>query len=255
MRFGHKANDAPTFKKILENRKKEMTDYNLKTFGNVAIGIHGKELPKFASTSNLHDYWKLGNQYKDAPQYSSRIELTQTQKYWAKPDKMLIADVKEDPRPQDPFKEMHIPKTVKNDIVEKVNKLNHFKCEPKEIQERMGSAPMHSKWTENVHYFAQTRGAYEEDPNMRASLVRYEELPLPSSFSPNGVFEDPLKKMKAMSKPQTSEAKIGKPSTRIGRTVRKEQYRMPKENLISRVVSKKQFSSVETDMRKTVTLY
>jgi len=37
-----------TQKQIEEQRKKEMLDYNMKTFGKVAIGVHGKELPKFS---------------------------------------------------------------------------------------------------------------------------------------------------------------------------------------------------------------
>lgn len=193
-----KANDTKTYKKIVETRKNQMIDYNMKTFGNVSIGIHGKELPKYSSTANLKEYWKLGNKYKENPGYSSRIELEQTQKIWAKPDKLLISDGIEGSGPQDPFKEKYFPKSTKNEIAEKINKINHFVKEPGDETDGIGSGQMHSRWTENVHYFSQNRGAYEENPNMRESLVRYEALPLPSSFNPTGVFEDPLKKLRTM---------------------------------------------------------
>lgn len=35
-----------------------MLDYNMKTFGRVAIGVHGKELPKFQNDETTKEWWK-----------------------------------------------------------------------------------------------------------------------------------------------------------------------------------------------------
>ena len=174
-----------------------MIDYNMKTFGNVAIGIHGKELPKFSQTQNMKEYWKLAQTYKDNPTVTSRLELRQTHKYWAKPDEMLLSNVREEAAPVDPFQVTHCPKEAKRDVCQKVNELNNFQHEAEELGPGNISGAGHSRWTEVVHHFAPKRGAYEEDPNMRESLQRYEQEPLPSSFSPTGVFQDPLNKMRS----------------------------------------------------------
>jgi hypothetical protein len=37
---------------MVEERKKEMHEYNVKVFGKVSIGVHGKELPKYAEETD-----------------------------------------------------------------------------------------------------------------------------------------------------------------------------------------------------------
>ncbi len=189
--------DRKTHRQVAEQRRKDMVDYNMRTFGNISIGIHGKELPKFAKTQDLKEYWKLANTYRENPGRTSGVELRQTQKYWAQPDQMLLSDVRTDPAPPDPFKMTHVPRTAKKDIAEKVNNINNFGTEPVESVSEAMASTMHARWTEVVHYFAKKRGAYEEDPSQRQSLVRYEQLPLPSSFSANGVFQDPLNRLRS----------------------------------------------------------
>ncbi len=174
-----------------------MIEYNMKTFGNVAIGIHGKELPKFSQTQNLQEYWKQAKDYADNPGVSSRLELKQSHKYWAKPDQLLISSVHENMGPVDPFKVTHCPKEAKHEICQKVNEINCFKHEAQELAPGPATGSGHTRWTEVVHHFAPKRGAYEEDPNMRQSLLRYEQESLPSSFSPSGIFQDPLNKIKS----------------------------------------------------------
>lgn len=59
-----------------------MLEYNNNTFGNVSIGIHGKELPKFAqggkvtrnpdtkkgkSVDDLREWWKVDEKHDPAP--------------------------------------------------------------------------------------------------------------------------------------------------------------------------------------------
>jgi hypothetical protein len=47
LRLNYKDTDGHTKRKLEEERKNVMLDYNSKTFGKVAIGVHGMELPKF----------------------------------------------------------------------------------------------------------------------------------------------------------------------------------------------------------------
>lgn len=52
LRVAYKDVDGKTKRQIEEERKKEMLDYNMKTFGKVSIGVHGKELPKYAEEAD-----------------------------------------------------------------------------------------------------------------------------------------------------------------------------------------------------------
>jgi hypothetical protein len=50
-RKNHIEEEGKTKSKINEQRRTEMVNYNMKTFGNVSIGIHGTELPNYASVT------------------------------------------------------------------------------------------------------------------------------------------------------------------------------------------------------------
>jgi hypothetical protein len=52
IRIAYKEIDGKTKRAVEEERKKEMLDYNMKTFGKVSIGVHGKELPKYSETQD-----------------------------------------------------------------------------------------------------------------------------------------------------------------------------------------------------------
>lgn len=58
-----------------QKRRAEMVADNTSKFGNVTIGIHGGELPKFASTENSKAWWKMQRASKDDPQIQSRLLL------------------------------------------------------------------------------------------------------------------------------------------------------------------------------------
>ena len=180
--------------------KKEMITYNMKTFGNVAIGIHGKELPKFADRPESRQYWKRDNSYVEEPKIQSWLKLRQSQKYWAKPDLMLLNKTSDEPGPADPFKTVYVPKPKKVEICQKVNELNLFENQPTGD----AAAKRPARWTATVQKFMkQDKGAYEEDPGNRSSLVKQEMEPLYSSFSPDKVFADPL--TKSRTKPSYSD--------------------------------------------------
>jgi hypothetical protein len=65
LRITYKEVDGKTKRFIEEERKKEMLDYNMKTFGKVSIGVHGKELPRYAEEQdpNIKQWWTLKNGY------------------------------------------------------------------------------------------------------------------------------------------------------------------------------------------------
>lgn len=70
-----------------------MLDYNMKTFGKVSIGVHGKELPKFSEDQSVKEFWKLKNGFAENPNHKSAKELHFKKKYWAKTDELYLADV------------------------------------------------------------------------------------------------------------------------------------------------------------------
>ena len=101
LRINFKEEEGRTLRQLEGERRKEMLDYNMKTFGKVSIGVHGKELPKYAECQDQQtkEWWKLKRGYNDRPNYQSQKILRQTQKHWAKNDEMLLADVKDEPAP------------------------------------------------------------------------------------------------------------------------------------------------------------
>ena len=44
-----------------------MNSENQEKFGNISVGIHGKELPKYSDTANDKEFWKNYNGYLHSP--------------------------------------------------------------------------------------------------------------------------------------------------------------------------------------------
>lgn len=123
-----------TYEKIKERRKKEIFDYNLKTFCQSSIGVHGHELPKFAN-SNMKEYWKFKDGYCENPKYQSQLELLESHKYWKKPEDMLLCEHREDIPPIDPFKKEMVPIKQKEEEFLKVPQINFYKgFDPKVVR-------------------------------------------------------------------------------------------------------------------------
>jgi len=79
-------------------RKAEMITDMTKKFGKVTVGVHGMELPKFSETNDSKYWWKY-QPHESEPRFQSRLNLKQSQKFWANNDNMLLADVKEEEGP------------------------------------------------------------------------------------------------------------------------------------------------------------
>ena len=98
---------------------------NTAKFGSVTIGLHGCELPKFSETQASKEWWKMQQASKEDPKVQSRLLLKQTQQYWAKNDRNLLADVSHELPPQDPFKDLYIAKQGLKEVPTKINGLTH----------------------------------------------------------------------------------------------------------------------------------
>ena len=107
---------------------------NTAKFGNVTIGIHGGELPKFAENMTSKQWWKLQHTTKEDPPIQSRLLLQQSQKFWAKNDLNLLSDTQPVPPPIDPFKVDHIPKQGLKEVPSKINEVVH--CSDEQLQKQ-----------------------------------------------------------------------------------------------------------------------
>ena len=67
-----------TRQQLDQKRRAEMVADNTSKFGNVTIGIHGGELPKFASSVQSKEWWRMQHTSKDEPKIQSRLLLKQT---------------------------------------------------------------------------------------------------------------------------------------------------------------------------------
>lgn len=70
--------DNPRFMDKIERFKQENLEHYSKTFGNIAIGVHGKELPKFSE--NDKEWWRHSRGYEECPAFINTKQLQQTRK-------------------------------------------------------------------------------------------------------------------------------------------------------------------------------
>lgn len=52
---------------MTEERKAIMISENMQKFGNISLGVHGKELPKYFDSTPDREWWKLYNGYINSP--------------------------------------------------------------------------------------------------------------------------------------------------------------------------------------------
>ena len=70
--------DNPKFMDKIERFKKENLEHYSKTFGNITIGVHGKELPKFSEHDK--EWWRQSRGYEEFPAYINTKQLQQSRK-------------------------------------------------------------------------------------------------------------------------------------------------------------------------------
>jgi len=69
---------------------------------------------------------------KEDPKIQSRLLLKQSQKFWAKNDLNLLANVSHEMPPMDVFKQTHVPKQGLKEVPVKPNELTH--CSDEALQ-------------------------------------------------------------------------------------------------------------------------
>lgn len=234
-----------TKEKMDAARRKEMMDHYVRTFARQTIGVHGQELPKFADS--LEEYWKLSDGYCESPRVRSATLLKQLQRHWAKLDLLRLADVRDVPAPPDPFKSTHVPQKPKNTAVAvKVQELNLFGDE--ESDRNPGPRFTSPRWSEMQKPLQKP---HEQNSALREWEERFERRPLPSSFSANGIFQDPLDLIKQHRKglktaaPGTGRPDNGKPLTK---------FKLQKNSLLSMFTSKKASKDSKRSARMTVSV-
>ena len=67
-----------TKKQLDLSRREEMVAANTSKFGNVTIGIHGGDLPKFSQEQQSKEYWNNQRTTKEPPKIQSRLLLKQS---------------------------------------------------------------------------------------------------------------------------------------------------------------------------------
>lgn len=138
-----------TWTAIKEQQRLDTNEYNLKTFTQRSIGIHGTELPKFAEHKPA--YWEKP---KSMSQQNSRVKLTKAHRYWGAPDPLKIADVEGYVPPQ-PLKKDYDRISKTPDLPEKPNQIVHNGWKPRDPSEPLPPPPKHNyRWSTMVHYFA-----------------------------------------------------------------------------------------------------
>lgn len=185
LRENYKENDRKTYTAVAEKRKKEMDESSTKLFGNIAIGIHIKELPKFLNSENKQ-YWTIKSGYNPHVKIQSQRELVASAKYWAKPDALFLNDFKA--HPSKTAASIYIPKSTKNSVVEKINNAEFVSNDDGLI--RFNHNYGKGSWANQMSSRKELQSVYDVDPNQRESLKRYLESPMYSCFSANKEFPE-----------------------------------------------------------------
>ena len=127
----YKSEEGMTFNKIKEKRRKETNEYNMKTFANQPIGVHGHELPKFSENENTKEFWKFKDGYCENPPYQSQVEFLENQKFWKKNEELLINDHKDMDVWVDPYNRVYVPYVEANkqekELITNINEVNFYK--------------------------------------------------------------------------------------------------------------------------------
>ena len=114
-----------TLTKLKAQRRNKLNNYNLKTFAERPKGVHGHELPKFSTSENTKEFWKLREGYVENPKHSSQLEYLQEIKYWKKPEELLLNEHKEYIEPKKEKRSITLPNKSK-EITPSVNKINFY---------------------------------------------------------------------------------------------------------------------------------
>ena len=123
------------------------------------------------------------------PNQSSLLEYKQAVKYWAKPDEIKLADTKETLPMNDPFKSLERLPEKKPESFSKITQQEAPQLPERDTTNRKQPPAFPLKFSvENP--INNPKSIYEDNPDIRPSVVRKETEPLYSSFNPKNVFTD-----------------------------------------------------------------
>ena len=198
--------EGKTYSKIREEERKKINEYNIKTFSNETIGVHGHELPKFAESEKYKEFWKFKDGYCENPKYKSQCEYLESIKYYKPPGEELLLNEHrdEDPHWKDPFKLVHVldAKYKKENLITKINNINFFKNfdpnNPPPID--FSNKKQHIyRWTTLVNQFAPNKfkkGRFFDSLPKQAEFEKFEEMPKIDFPGFKGFLSDYMKKTK-----------------------------------------------------------
>ena len=198
--------EGKTYSKIKEEERKKINEYNIKTFSNETIGVHGHELPKFAESEKYKEFWKFKDGYCENPKFKSQCEYLESIKYYKPPGEELLLNEHrdEDPLWKDPFKLVHVldAKYKKENLITKVNNINIFKDfdpnNPKPIDYANKKQHIY-RWTTLVNQFAPNKfkkGRFFDSLPKQGQQEKEEEMPKVDYPGFKGFFSDYMNKKK-----------------------------------------------------------
>ena len=198
--------EGKTYSKIKEEERKKINEYNIKTFSNETIGVHGHELPKFAESEKYKEFWKFKDGYCENPKFKSQCEYLESIKYYKPPGEELLLNEhrEEDPHWKDPFKIVHVleAKNKKENLITKINNINIFKDfdpnNPKPIDYANKKQHIY-RWTTLVNQFAPNKfkkGRFFDSLPKEREQEKLEEMPKIDFPGFKGFFSDDMNKNK-----------------------------------------------------------
>ena len=150
--------DGMTLNKIKEKRKRELSEYNQKTFSNQPIGVHGYELPKFSENEDKKEFWKYKEGYCENPKYKSQVELLQNYKFWKKPEELLLTEHRDNEYIPDKRKIKHFSPKKEKELITNLNEVNFYEdydpSHPTPVNLEIASKKYIQRWSTLVHLFA-----------------------------------------------------------------------------------------------------
>eukprot|EP00744_Colponema_vietnamica_P002257 GILI01003581.1.p1 GENE.GILI01003581.1~~GILI01003581.1.p1 ORF type:complete len:751 (-),score=186.58 GILI01003581.1:46-2172(-) len=186
--------EGRTWKQIQEERKQNSLEYNRTNFSKQTLGVHGKDLPPFASLDQ--QWWTLQNGYNESPTTTSAKRLNMSKKYWAGKDPYTVNSVEDSPAPPDPFKEVHVREEKIGARL--LDKITNMAAASGWSPATAGSGssgpddfpPLHAKrWTTQVlEYKLMSKGGRLFDSLPKAQASKEDWAPLYSSFTSTGHF-------------------------------------------------------------------
>ncbi|CAI2359718.1 unnamed protein product [Moneuplotes crassus] len=190
-RFDH---DNPTFAEKIERQKKENLEHYSKTFGNITIGVHGRELPKFST--NNKEWWKNQSGYNSSPKYLSSKVMHEDRNSFKKNEPIVLAETTIEPPPLDVFKRNSIPnlkpyQTLEHKIAPKIT---DCKRKGPDFFEPQYDRPHKTlkKWSEIERQFRDIPRSRRYMDGLKPAKEHPSDIngPLYSSFTKNNEFKE-----------------------------------------------------------------